>query len=231
MFTLLVQTNYALFAKINGLAGRWSLLDGTMVFCADILVFLWPLLMLLLWGRPRSWRKRPLRPGEAAIIQECRAIVIWIAAACLLAYFFNLFIEHIVFEPRPFITHHVHMLIKHAADASFPSDHSAWSFAVLGMLLFSLPSVLLSAWDQRVVAQDAETRRTFLFPLVLMGIAIVMACSIALARVFVGVHYPGDVIGGAVSGLLAAKVVTQIRSLLSKPTQALIQFAQRLHLA
>jgi undecaprenyl-diphosphatase len=122
-------------------------------------------------------------------------------------------------------------LIKHAADASFPSDHSAWSFAVLGMLLFSLPRVLLSAWDQRVVAQDAETRRAFLFPLVLMGIAIVMACSIALARVFVGVHYPGDVIGGAVSGLLAAKVVTQIRSLLSKPTQALIQFAQRLHLA
>jgi undecaprenyl-diphosphatase len=99
------------------------------------------------------------------------------------------------------------------------------------MLLFSLPRVLFSAWDQRVAAQDAETRRAFLFPLVLMGIAIVMACSIALARVFVGVHYPGDVIGGAVSGLLAAKVVTQIRGLLSKPTQALIQFAQRLHLA
>lgn len=231
MFTLLIQTNYALFAKINGLAGHSGLLDGTMVFCADILVFLWPLLMLLLWGLPRSWRKRPLRPGEAAIIQACRAIVLWIPAACLLAYFFNLLIEKIVFEPRPFIAHHVHMLIKHAADASFPSDHSAWSFAVLGMLLFSLPRALLSAWDQRVVVQDAETRRAFLFPLVLMGIAIIMACSIALARVFVGVHYPGDVVGGAVSGLLAARVVTYVRLHLSRPTQAVIQFAQRLHIA
>src|SRR5690348_2271054 len=115
MFTLLVQTNYELFTKINGQAGHWGWLDGTMVFCADILVFLWPLLMLMLWGRPRSWRKRPLRPGEDAIIQECRMVVLWIGAACLLAYFFNLFIEQIVFEPRPFITHHVHILIQHAA--------------------------------------------------------------------------------------------------------------------
>jgi undecaprenyl-diphosphatase len=231
MFTLLVQTNYELFAKINDQAGHWGWLDGTMIFCADILVFLWPLLMLMLWGRPYSWCKRPLRPGEAAIIQERRAIVLWIGAACLLAYIFNLLIEKVVFEPRPFITHHVHMLIHHAADASFPSDHSAWSFAVLGMLLFSLPGVLMSAWDQRVAMRDDELRREFVFPLILIGVAAVMACAVALGRVFVGVHYPGDVIGGAISGLLAAKVVTQIRRLLSRPTQAVIQFAQRLRLA
>jgi len=89
----------------------------------------------------------------------------------------------------------------------------------------------MSAWGQRVAMQDEEIRRTFLLPLILIGVAIVMACSIALARVFVGVHYPGDVIGGAISGLLAAKVVTQIRRLFSRPTQAVIQFAQRLRLA
>lgn len=225
----LLQVNYALFQDINTHAGHWLWLDDFMIFCANYLIFLWPLLLLALWGRPLSWRNRPLRPGEAEIAQESRAIVLWVAIACVLAYLLNLGIEQFVFEPRPFITHHVHLLVAHAADSSFPSDHTAWSFAVVGMLFFSLPAILLSAMRKRFAS--TQGRWMPLLPLFLMGLALVMACIIGIARVFVGVHYPGDIVGGAISGLFASGVVTWVRHRLQKPTQVVLQFANRLHLA
>jgi undecaprenyl-diphosphatase len=228
-----LQENYHVFLDLNKFAGKSPLLDAVMIFCANTLIFLWPILLILLWGRPLSWRKRPLRPGEAEIVQECRSIVLWIAAACLLAYGFNLGIEHVIFEPRPFVAHphHVHLLIFHPADDSFPSDHSAWSFAVVGMLLFSFPFWLLSAWRKRLTFLNTGGIMSLFLPLVLMGIAVVMACSIGIARIFVGVHYPGDIVGGAVSGLLAAGIVTLLRHWLEKPTHAVLQLAQRFRLA
>ncbi len=64
-----------------------------------------------------------------------------------------------------------------------------------------------------------------------MVLAFVIACSIGVARIFVGVHYPGDVLGGAVDGLLAAYVITGIRCWLRRPTDAVLLFARRLRLA
>jgi undecaprenyl-diphosphatase len=210
-------------------AGHWTWLDDIMIFSANFLIFIWPLIMLLFWGRPLAWRKRKLRPGEAEIMQECRAVVIWIAFACLLAYLFNLAVEHFIFEPRPFITYHVHLLIAHASDDSFPSDHTAWSFAVMGMMIFSLPTLLHTSWQQRLDARRQREQEVLLRPLILMGIAIVMACCIGVARVFVGVHYPGDILGGAISGLCAAVIITLVRRyLLQQLTNAIIQRLYRL---
>ncbi len=232
MLTHLLQTNYHLFTDINTYAGHWGWLDSLMVFCANSLILAWPIVMLLFWGRPQSWRKRELRPGEAEIIQECRAVVLWIAFACLLAYLLNLTVEQFVFEPRPFIAHHVNLLISHTNDDSFPSDHTAWSFAVVGMMLFSLPELLHASWQKRLNVSKQGERWLLLRPLLLMVLALVMACSIGLARIFVGVHYPGDIVGGAISGLFAAAIITIVRRhWLQSPTRAVITFAQRLHLA
>src|SRR5579872_3439361 len=98
----LLQLNYMLFQEVNGPAGQHPLLDVLMIFCANWLIFLWPLLLLMAWGRPLNWRKRPLEPGEAEMIQKIRATVLWIGVACVLAYVFNLALEQLVFEPRPF---------------------------------------------------------------------------------------------------------------------------------
>ena len=202
-----------------------------MVFCANTLIFLWPLVLLLLWGRPLPWRKRPLRPGASAIVEECRAVVLWVGVACLLAFALNLALEHVVFEPRPFITHHVHLLVTHPADDSFPSDHAAWSFAVVGVLVFTLPSVFVVAWRKRTGGKPGSGCAPLLLPLLLLIIALVMACSIGFTRVFVGIHYPGDILGGALDGLAAAGVVTLLRQWLRRPTHAVLGFAHRLSLA
>jgi undecaprenyl-diphosphatase len=80
-------------------------------------------------------------------------------------------------ERRPFQTHHVHQLIAHAGGQSFPSDHATAAFGIaLAVLMFL-------------------SRRWGLVLLVLAGL-------IGFARVYDGLHYPGDIAGG----LLAAAI-------------------------
>jgi undecaprenyl-diphosphatase len=63
-------------------------------------------------------------------------------------------------------------------DSSFPSGHAATSFAAATMLSFGFPRLA-----------------PFLF---------VLAAAVAFSRVYVGVHYPLDVLGGAALGALIA---------------------------
>jgi len=99
------------------------------------------------------------------------------AAIALLA---NQVIAHVWARPRPFAAHPdaVHLLAARSADPSFPSDHAAAAFAIaIAVLAFS-----------RVVG----------------GSLLALAAVIALSRVALGLHYPGDVLAGAVVGAAAA---------------------------
>ena len=227
----LLQLNYVLFQDINVHAGHIPILDALMIFGANTLIFFWPILLLLVWGIPLSWRRRALRPGETEVIQERRAVVLWIAIACLVAYGVNLLIEQFVFEPRPFVSHKVHVLIGHSADASFPSDHTAWSFAVVGMLLFAFVPIFISAMSRRDEKGQSFDTSLLSKLLVFMLVALAIGCIIGFARVFVGVHYPGDVLGGAFDGLVGASIVTVLRHWLSRPTNAVLHFARMIHIA
>lgn len=86
-------------------------------------------------------------------------------------------------RPRPFAAHpgRVHVLLSHPADASFPSDHVAAAVAIAVVLV-------------------AAHRRLGLF-------AFLLALAVGYARVFVGDHYPGDVLGGVVVGLLSGAIL------------------------
>lgn len=90
-----------------------------------------------------------------------------------------------IFHPRPFMDGSTRNFLHHAIDSSFPSDHSAVLFA----LAFSL-----------VLAPPAAARRLWIAGLVL-------ACAVGWSRVFLGAHYPFDIVAGALLGLLAALVV------------------------
>jgi undecaprenyl-diphosphatase len=231
MISQLLQLNYTLFQDMNVHAGTFPLLDTLMVFCANSLIFCWPLFLLLVWGRPLHWRKQTLQPGEVEMVQKRRAVVLWVGVACILAYVLNLLLEHMIFEPRPFVNHNIHLLLTHPADASFPSDHTAWSFAVVGMLLFLTIPLLVSVWRRRDQEWQNQSFAALMVPLLLVGAAMVIACSIGLARVYVGLHYPVDILGGANDGLLAALLVTVLYRLLQQPTHAVLRFAQILHVA
>ena len=79
-------------------------------------------------------------------------------------------ISQIYFHPRPFMIGVGHTFIEHAPDASFPSDH---------MLIFS--TIALSYWF---------SGRKFAGSLLL-----VLAALVAWSRVYLGVHFPMDMLG------------------------------------
>lgn len=97
--------------------------------------------------------------------------------ACLIAFFvlgFNQLFSIAWPHPRPFATGVAHTFISHASDSSFPSDH-ATVFAAIG-LTFIFESVRsIAGW-------------TTLF----------LGACVAWARVFLGVHFPLDMIGAIV---------------------------------
>ena len=229
VFSALMSVNYSIFQEMNAPAGTYPWLDTLMVFCANSLIFLFPLVLMMTWGIPLEWRKH-FNKQEEDLLRERRSVVIWVGLACLVAYSINLLIEQFVFEPRPFVSHHVHLLVTHAADSSFPSDHTAWGFAVVGMLLFQFFPVLPRTYQDYRKARAWNIWRPFLVPCLLLVLAIVLASCIGIARVFVGVHYPGDILGGAIDGLVAALFVTLLRRRLSQPTNAILRFAHRLHI-
>lgn len=86
-------------------------------------------------------------------------------------------------RPRPFQAHpgSIHTLVAPSTDGSFPSDHAAAAMAIAVVLLLA-------------------HRR-------LGAIAAIVAGVVCLARVYVGAHYPGDVIGGAAVGAAVAWLV------------------------
>src|SRR3954471_13949800 len=89
-------------------------------------------------------------------------------------------LANLVNRPRPFVDEPgtVHLLLAHAADPGFPSDHATAAFAIATAILL-------------------RNRRWGL-------LALTMAVALAVGRVAVGVHFPTDVIAGAALGSATA---------------------------
>ena len=91
-------------------------------------------------------------------------------------------LAHVVDRPRPFVAHpQIHAFLSHAADPGFPSDHATAAFAIAVVLVLRLGLRWLPV--------------------------LVAAAALAVSRVLVGVHYPADVLAGALLGTAAAVAV------------------------
>lgn len=111
--------------------------------------------------------------------------VLLTGAATLVALGLNQVIGPLVDRPRPFAAMpHVLLLLHHSADPSFPSDHAVIAGAFVGgLVLVSRPIGVLAA---------------------------ALAVVLAFARVYAGVHYPADVIGGLLIGALVGVLLVAL---------------------
>ena len=90
----------------------------------------------------------------------------------------NILIKNIVARTRPYeVIDGLVSLIGQQSDKSFPSGHTAASFAFVAVLWFMAPKKVS-------------------IPLT------VLASFIALSRLYLGVHYPTDIIGGIAVGMI-----------------------------
>jgi undecaprenyl-diphosphatase len=121
------------------------------------------------------------------------------SAALLIA---SQIISPIVNHPRPFIDHIVHQLINHSKDPSFPSDHATLAF-----------SIAITVWF-----------RNRLWGAYLL----ILSVLIGISRVYVGVHYPADIVGGAILAWACSLIVIKYRKQLDPIPLLFIRVYQKL---
>ena len=114
------------------------------------------------------------------ILPKTRKTGIIVAAALLMDLILcNLILKNLVARVRPYdVNTAIAILIKKPLDFSFPSGHTAASFAAMTALFLAK---MKKAWIA----------------------ALVLAVLIAFSRLYFYVHYPTDVLGGAVVGILS----------------------------
>lgn len=157
---------------------RTPLLDKIMVFITSLgndgMIWIAATILLLI---PKKTRKVGIMSGVALL----GSLIIN-----------NHIIKNIVQRPRPFVTFtDLQILIPTPSEFSFPSGHTASSFAAAGVFYSNLP-------------------KKFGVP------AVILAGLIGLSRLYVGVHYPTDVIAGIVMGILLSFMAERLVNFVSK---------------
>lgn len=130
---------------------------------------------------------------------ERRSGAVLATASAGLALLLNQPIAHLVARTRPYLAHpaHAHLLLSRSHDPSFPSDHATGAFA----LAFGI----------------------WLYDRTIGTILLVLAAILTFSRVYVGTHYPADVVAGALIGIAVAAALY-----LLAPSRRLIEtLAQR----
>ncbi len=96
----------------------------------------------------------------------------------------------LVFEPRPFTTLPIEALVPDPTTPSFPSRHATWTAVAAFAPLFYKTGY-------------------FSYQLIFMLL-------VGFSRIFVGVHYPLDVLAGFLAGLLAVSLAWQVKKIISR---------------
>ena len=147
---------------------RTPVLDGAMRFITHLgdAGAIWIALSLILLFIPRT-RKAGMVCAAALIVNLILT---------------NIALKNIIQRIRPYdVMNSLKILVDAEHDFSFPSGHTAASFACAWAMRRTLPK---KCWIP----------------------AIILASLISLSRLYVGVHYPTDVIAGVIVGVFAAEV-------------------------
>lgn len=91
-------------------------------------------------------------------------------------------LNYFLYRPRPFVAYNITPLVEQAATASFPSGHATLFFTIATIIFMCL------------------SRRWGMW-------AYGIATLIGIARIYAGVHFPLDIVGGAAVGIISPFIV------------------------
>ena len=102
----------------------------------------------------------------------------------IIALITHVLIKLFFFKPRPFAKRRVGILIPSKTDSSFPSKHTLLVFAIATTIIF--------------------------YKRFLGSIMFVLSFLTGLSRIWVGHHYPSDIVGSAFLGSLISMIVHKL---------------------
>ncbi|MDN3015731.1 undecaprenyl-diphosphatase [Paenibacillus sp. BSR1-1] len=182
--------NYEIFQAINQNAGHQPLWDGLMVFFTQFAFPVFALVLLLMWFLGK---------------EKDKYTVVYAAITAVIGLVINFVLGHIFYENRPFVTHHVNLLVQHAKDSSFPSDHATGTFSIALTILWR---------KHRKIG---------------IGMLLFAICT-GISRVYVGNHYPFDVLASIIVSLVVSGLVFALQSVFEPIGRAIITFYNRIPL-
>ena len=110
----------------------------------------------------------------------------------------NFIIGFFHYHPRPFAVGLGRQLISHANDSSFPSDHATLAFSLAFSFIIYNNKKLLGV------------------------ICLIFAFFIGFARIYVGVHFPFDILGSFIVSLFSTGIIYLFRKPLMEVNNFLI---------
>lgn len=156
------------------------------IFCAKFLVVIIPLHIIYL----------SLRKCRANSYFNVIPVVFNMVISIIFAIFLSYLIAHLFYEPRPFLLEPNIALLSHRNSASFPSDHA---------IFFSIYVYFLIKYNSQIN-----------YVKIILPLAIIFMILTCWARVFTAIHYPIDIIGGILVGIISSFFVDKLYKIRTK---------------
>ena len=166
------EFNVSTFLFINQYAGKNTVLDAILIGIAEVMPYVFMIIMLYLWFDVNIERKRSSFNAGLSVL-----------LGMLTSYVISLFYYH----SRPFVDNLGTQLVEHAPDSSFPSDHTTFIFSISIMLLFN--------------------KSTRSIGVILCTLSLISG----LSRVFVGVHFPLDILSAIFVAVFSSMIVFKLQ--------------------
>jgi len=195
----MISLDLELFRLINSWAGVNLFLDGAIIFSASwflyfmiAIVLLFPAISYLFSGFYGFWQKNK------------ELFITMLLSSFVARFLFTELIRILYYRPRPFIVPpeilvksqiYVTQLLPHVSSSSFPSGHASFAFALALAVYYYYPKT--------------------------GGVFFVLAVLMGAARVAAGVHWPLDILGGAVIGIITAWIVHNLWEKIKKARNGL----------
>lgn len=221
-----MNLDFFIFQQINQFAGQNAYLDMVGIFFAKYFGYF--LIFLLFFFLYKNFNK------------YLRMVCLAILATLVSRLFFTELIRFIIPRDRPYVENNVNLILAHVAQPSFPSGHAAFFFAFSTIIYLYNMNYHTASHNNNSFSEARPSsakategcslrhsisslrdkifwrRRTKKYPHlkffnVGIGLWFFAASSIiCLSRVFCGIHWPLDILAGAIVGIFSGLLIYKL---------------------